>query len=59
MLRFSKMLHDEAGQDLTEYALLAGFIAIAAVATIRLIGPLVEVLWTVIRDAIANIPVIA
>jgi len=59
MVRFSKLLHDEAGQDLTEYALLAGFISVAAVATVRLIGPLVEVLWTVIRDAIANIPVIA
>jgi Flp pilus assembly pilin Flp len=52
--RIKGLLQDETGQDLTEYALLAGFISIAAVATIRVIGPLVNALWGVIRDAIAG-----
>ena len=33
------------GQDLVEYALLASFISIVAVVTIRAIGPLVRVLY--------------
>ena len=53
MSRFNVLHHDETGQDLTEYALLAGFISIVAVVTIRAIGPLVNALWGVIRDAIA------
>jgi Flp pilus assembly pilin Flp len=51
---FKGLLLDEAAQDLTEYALLAGFISIAAVITIRAIGPLVNALWIVVRDAIAG-----
>lgn len=57
MRGIQRLIHDEAGQDLTEYALLAGFISIAAIATIRLIGPLVNELWVVIRDAVAGVPV--
>jgi len=47
------LLHEELAQDLTEYALLAGFISIASVATLRLIGPLVAALWTTIYAAIS------
>lgn len=55
MLYIKGLLHNESGQDLTEYALLAGFISIASVATIRLIGPLVGTLWDVIQTAIAGV----
>jgi Flp pilus assembly pilin Flp len=54
MNRFKGLLQNESGQDLTEYALLAGFISIAAVATVRLIGPLVNALWVVVHDAVAG-----
>jgi Flp pilus assembly pilin Flp len=49
------LLQDKSGQDLTEYALLAGFISITSVATLRLIGPLVAALWDVIQTAIAGV----
>lgn len=54
MNRCKGLLQDETGQDLIEYALLAGFISIVAIATIRTIGPLVNALWVTIRDAIAG-----
>ena len=40
-----KLAHDERGQDLTEYGLLAAFISIAATVTVRAIGPLVTPLY--------------
>lgn len=52
MHHFQGLLRDETGQDLIEYALLAGFISIVAIATIRTIGPPVNALWVTIRDAI-------
>lgn len=39
--RVRKLLKDERGQDMIEYGLLASFISIVALATIKLIGPLV------------------
>ena len=33
-IRFRTMIEDERGQDMVEYALLAGFIAVAAGATL-------------------------
>jgi Flp pilus assembly pilin Flp len=49
------LLRLESGQDLVEYALLAGFISISTVVTLRLIGPLVIALWDVIQTAIASV----
>jgi Flp pilus assembly pilin Flp len=49
------LLQDESGQDLVEYGLLAAFISIASIATIRLIGPLVAALWDLIQTAIATV----
>ena len=34
----SRFVHEETGQDLIEYALLAGFISLAAVAAITAVG---------------------
>jgi pilus assembly protein Flp/PilA len=35
---FNRFVREEAGQDLIEYALLAGFISLAAVAAITAVG---------------------
>ena len=53
MNRFIGLHRNETGQDLTEYALLAGFISIVTVVTLRAIGPLVNAMWEVISAAIA------
>ena len=42
----------EDGQDLVEYALLASFISIVAVVTIRAIGPLVRVMYQNIQTVL-------
>lgn len=44
----NRFIQEDKGQDLTEYGLLAGFISIAAVATLRAIGPLVFNLYGVV-----------
>jgi len=51
MLR--KLIRDEKGQDMVEYALLASFISIVAIATLRLIGPLVNGIYQEIEAALA------
>ena len=55
MNRFIAWLEREDGQDLTEYALLAGFISIVSVVTIRAIGPLVNAMWELIQTTIASV----
>lgn len=49
------LLKLESGQDLVEYALLAGFISITTVATLRLIGPLVLAMWEMIQANIESV----
>jgi Flp pilus assembly pilin Flp len=48
----SKLIRDEKGQDMVEYALLASFISIVAIATLRLIGPLVDGIYVDIQTAL-------
>lgn len=50
MLR--NFFNDERGQDMVEYALLASFISIVAIATIKLIGPLVQTIYTNVQTAL-------
>ena len=38
MLALRRFLHDETGQDLIEYGLLAAFISLAVIASIDAIG---------------------
>jgi len=45
-------IRDEKGQDMVEYALLASFISIVAIATLRLIGPLVNAIYVAIQAAL-------
>ncbi|MEW5796518.1 MAG: Flp family type IVb pilin [Candidatus Zixiibacteriota bacterium] len=49
----SKLIRDEKGQDMVEYALLASFISIVAIATLRLIGPLVDGIYQDIEAALS------
>ncbi len=49
------LLKLDSGQDLVEYALLAAFISITTVATLRLLGPLVVALWDVIRANVESV----
>lgn len=50
--RFKALFRDEQGQDMVEYALLAAFISIVAIATIELIGPLVKDIYVDIKEAL-------
>jgi pilus assembly protein Flp/PilA len=47
-----RFVREEDGQDMVEYALLAAFISIVAIATIRAIGPLVDAIYGNVRDAL-------
>ena len=47
-----RFIREEDGQDLIEYALLAAFISIAAIATLRLIGPRVLTIFNNINAAL-------
>jgi Flp pilus assembly pilin Flp len=49
------LLKLESGQDLVEYALLAAFISITTVATLRFIGPLVMAMWGQIQAVIESV----
>lgn len=46
-----KLFADERGQDIAEYGLLAAFISIVALATIKLIGPLFIPLYESVKAA--------
>jgi Flp pilus assembly pilin Flp len=46
-----RILIDDQGQDTVEYGLLAAFISIAALLTIKGIGPLVESLYQDVAKA--------
>ena len=49
---FRRLLHDEAGQDLIEYALLAVFISIIAITAITSIGQSVNTLYGTVGSAV-------
>jgi len=46
------LVRNEEGQDMIEYAVLAAFISIVAIATIRLIGPLIDAIYTAVVAAL-------
>ena len=54
--RFRALLRNDEGQDLIEYALLAGLIALVAVAGITSAGGEVERIWASISGALGNVP---
>ncbi len=53
MKTLKHLLRDESGQDMVEYAVLAAFISIVAIATIRTIGPLISTIYTNVAAALS------
>jgi pilus assembly protein Flp/PilA len=51
---FSRLVRDEQGQDMIEYALLAAFISIVAVALLQTIGTDVRSIYTSVDTATGN-----
>ncbi len=53
---FDRFVHDDKGQDLVEYALLAGFISLIAIAAITSIGTTVNSWYVGYGTTIKTIP---
>jgi Flp pilus assembly pilin Flp len=47
-----RFIHEDDGQDMVEYALLAAFISIVAIVVIKAIGPLVNTIYDNIKSAL-------
>ena len=47
----SKLVHDEQGGEVLEYALIAGLIVIAAIAAITTVGTKVLGRWTSLQNS--------
>jgi pilus assembly protein Flp/PilA len=57
MSRITRFIHDDRGADLIEYALLAGLISLAAVATLGIVGTSINGLFTKISGKLDGITV--
>ena len=56
--RLRALIQDQSGQDLIEYALLAGLICLGTVVgTTQLSGALINTFWQQISGMLANLPV--
>jgi pilus assembly protein Flp/PilA len=53
---FAQFIRDDQGQDLIEYALLAGFISLAAVATIITVGGSTNTVYTKVNTKLTAVP---
>lgn len=52
-----RLRHDDRAQDLIEYALLVGLVALVAVATVGEVGTtILNVFWSVISSTIPSVP---
>jgi len=51
-----KLIADEHGQDLMEYALLAGFVSLVVVATVANLGGAVNGIYTGLNTQVGLIP---
>ena len=49
-----RLAREDKGQDLIEYALLAGFIALGSVAIITALGGEVSALFTTVEEAVID-----
>jgi Flp pilus assembly pilin Flp len=47
-----RLVRDDEGQDMIEYAILAAFISIVAIVAIKAIGPLVDAIYVAIQAAL-------
>jgi len=52
MKYLNRFVREEDGQDMVEYALLAAFISIVAIAALRAIGPLVNAIYVRVQNAL-------
>jgi Flp pilus assembly pilin Flp len=57
-LWLKSLVAEEEGQDLIEYVLIAGFIAIVAIAGITAAGTSIEAVWNNLAGQLALIPTI-
>ena len=48
-----RFIREEEGQDMIEYALLAAFISIVAIASIILIGPKISTIFRNVNSAVS------
>lgn len=53
--RIIHLLHDESGQDLIEYALIASLIGLAAVATLRTLATSIQTLFGTIATTLSGL----
>jgi pilus assembly protein Flp/PilA len=53
---FKRFVREEEGQDLIEYALLAGFISLVAVLAIQGVGQGLNTVYTNINTTVSTIP---
>ena len=54
--RLRGLLRDDSGQDLLEYALLVGLIAVVAVVAVRATGGSINGIFTKISGDLATVP---
>ena len=52
----TRFIRDDEGQDLIEYALLAGFISLVSVLAITNVGTGVNAIYGTLEDQVAAIP---
>lgn len=50
----NRIVREDDGQDMVEYALLIGLISVVAIAALILAGTAVTTLWTAVTDALAD-----
>ena len=50
---FKRLMHEEAGQDVIEYGLLAAGISIVAIPSVPTVGTWVKTKWEAIAAALA------
>lgn len=48
----NRVVREEEGQDMVEYALLVGLISVAAIAALLLARTAIQQLWTAVTDAL-------
>ena len=51
---FGRIVREEEGQDMVEYALLVGLISVAAIAALVTARGAINTLWTAVTDALAT-----
>lgn len=55
MEMFKRIVREEEGQDLIEYSLIAGLIAVVCFTAIQATGTSISGLWTALSTAVAGV----